>query len=149
MLVGLGIDLVELDRIRRSLERFGDLFLRKLLHPSERDGLEGLGIEALAPAGPGGPEAAGAPLPERLVAFTAARFAAKEAGAKALGTGFSGGIGLHDIRVRSLPTGRPVISFHGQALITAQALGVDAAHLSLTHARKTAGAVVVLETNRP
>lgn len=145
MIVGLGIDLVELARIRRSLERFGELFLHKLLHPSERNGLEGLGVNVLAQAGPDKAETAAPPVPERLTAFTAARFAAKEAGAKALGTGFSGGIGLHDIRILSLPTGRPIISFHGQALAAAEALGVSAAHLSISHARETAGAVVVLE----
>ena len=138
MIVGLGIDLVELSRIRRSLERFGGHFLRKLLHPSELAGL----------FPPDKPETAEDLISPRAVAFAAGRFAAKEAGAKALGTGFSGGIGLHDIRVHSLVSGQPAISFHGQALSVAESLGVGAAHLSLTHARETAGAVVVLEAGR-
>ena len=139
MIVGLGIDLVELSRIRRSLERFGELFLRKALHPSE-----------LACLPPSEATAAAGEFPSaRMVAFAAARFAAKEAGAKALGTGFSGGIGLHDIRILSLPSGRPSISFHGNALAVAKSLGAESAHLSLTHARETAGAVVILETGLP
>ena len=135
MIVGLGIDLVELSRIRRSLERFGDHFLRKILHPSEMAGLP-------MPIAPDQDHPA---IPEPTVAFAAARFAAKEAGAKALGTGFTNGIGLHDIRITSLPSGKPVISFHGPAREAARALGAASAHLSLTHARETAGAVVVLE----
>lgn len=135
MIVGLGIDLVELSRIRRSLNRFGVSFVHKLLHPSEfpslwEEELQDLPKERFT---------------ERLTPFIAARFAAKEAGAKALGTGFSGGIGLRDIRVHSLDSGRPVISFHGPAREAALALNVASAHLSLTHAKETAGAVVVLE----
>ena len=136
MIVGLGIDLVELSRIRHSLERFGDQFLHRLLHSSE--------LADLPP-----PSAAlkeDKPASSRLISFTAARFAAKEAGAKALGTGFSGGIGLHDIRIHSLPSGQPTISFHGQARIVADSLGARNAHLSLSHAKETAGAVVILET---
>ena len=146
MIVGLGIDLVELSRIRRSLERFGDLFLRKLLSPAELAELEKLRAETFTPAAPPGPATAGNLMPERLAAFTAARFAAKEAGVKALGSGFSGGIGLHDIRIHSLPSGRPAISFHNQALATARMLGVDAIHLSLSHTRESAVAVVALES---
>jgi holo-[acyl-carrier protein] synthase len=137
MIVGLGIDLVELSRIRRSLERFGAHFLRKLLHPSELAGLpptDELNIRMELPLA-------------RMTPFIAARFAAKEAGAKALGTGFSHGIGLHDIRILSLASGRPIINFHGQALAVADTLGVAIAHVSLSHARETAGAVVVLETS--
>lgn len=136
MIIGLGIDLVELSRIRRSLERFGEQFLRRILHPSEL---------AFLPGGARTGDFREEPASSRAVAFAAARFAAKEAGVKALGTGFSDGIGLHDVRILSLPSGRPVISFHGRALTAAEALGVTSAHLSLTHARETAGAVVVLE----
>ena len=127
MIVGLGIDLVELARIKRVLERFGEAFAEKIFHESER---------ALLPAAQG-----------KLVSYVAARFAAKEAGVKALGTGFTGGIGLHDVRVHSLASGKPEISFHGKARERAEFLGVRAAHLSLTHARDSAAAVVVLEDN--
>lgn len=129
MIVGLGMDVVELERIHRSLTRFGESFAGKILHPSE------LGCLPL-------PRDWSLPL---MMARLAARFAAKEAGAKALGTGFSGGIGFHDIRVHSLGSGKPEISFHGQARARAEAMAVRRAHLSLTHSRKTAAAVVLLE----
>ncbi len=125
MIVGLGIDLVELARIERSLERFGEHFLRRLLHEEE--------LAALPAA------------PVRRVAYVSARFAAKEAASKALGTGFTGGIGLHDIRIHSLPSGKPEMTFHNQALRTAEALGVTRVHLTLTHARATSAAAVILE----
>lgn len=130
MIVGLGIDLVELDRIRHSLERFGGHFTGKLLHASEAAFLDG----------------AVTPYTAIQVARVAARFAAKEAGAKALGSGFSGGIGLHDIRICSLPSGQPHIVFHGKALERARTMGVTGAHLSLTHSRDNACAVVVLDS---
>ncbi|MDR2488498.1 MAG: holo-ACP synthase [Desulfovibrio sp.] len=137
MIVGLGVDLVELSRIRRSLERFGDHFIRKLLHPSELTGM----------FTPEGAKTMTDALLQRMTPFVAARFAAKEAGAKALGTGFAKGLGPRDIRVLSLASGKPAVSFHGQALTVADALGVKTAHLSLSHARESAVAVVILETD--
>lgn len=131
MIVGLGIDLVEIGRIKRVLERFGPRFVKMVLHESELAGF-------LAP----GPRET---LCAHTVARIAARFAAKEAGAKALGTGFAGGIRFPDIRILSLASGKPEISFHGNALKRMRELGATRAHLSLTHARSTAGAVVVLE----
>lgn len=132
MIIGLGIDIVEIARIRRSLDRFGRRFIQKILHESEQ--------EDLGPPGLAGPAAA---------ARVAARFAAKEAGVKALGTGFSAGIGPHDIRVRSHPSGKPVILLYEKAREHADALGVTAAHLSLSHGRDSACAVVVLEGSPP
>ncbi len=129
MIVGVGLDLVELARIERSLTRFGGHFLRRLFHEEE-----------LAAA----PEAQ-TPPSSRLVAWTAARFAAKEAAAKALGTGFSGGVTPHDLRVLSLPSGKPELFLHGAALEAAASLGATRFHLSLTHARETAAATVILE----
>ena len=100
MIVGLGIDLVELDRIRHSLDRFGQRFVDKVLHDTEKSAL------------PGAPDLAG----PQVVAHIAGRFAAKEAASKALGIGFAGGTGPHDIRVTSLSSGKPELSFHGAAL---------------------------------
>jgi holo-[acyl-carrier protein] synthase len=131
MIVGLGIDLVEIKRIRHALERFGLRFVNKVLHPSEVDANFSSGCDILS---------------AHSVARLAARFAAKEAGAKALGTGFTGGIWFRDIRILSLASGKPEILFHDNALARARELGVTHAHLSLTHARDTAGAVVVLES---
>ena len=130
MIIGLGIDFIEIARIRRALERFGPRFADKILHATEMDALCPSGKDLLAP---------------QLTARIAARFAAKEAGVKALGTGFSGGICFHDLRVRSLASGKPELILHGMALERARELGAVRILLSLTHARDTAGAVVILE----
>ena len=124
MIIGLGIDITEIDRIRRSVERFGERFLNRVFTPAEQRDLNG---RALTPAS------------------LAARFAAKEAAVKALGTGFSQGIGMRDVEVRSLPSGQPEVHFHGAAREFCLQRGITRAHLSLTHGRDTAAAVVVLE----
>lgn len=122
MVLGLGLDVVELDRIARGLERFGQRYLEKILHPGEL-----------------------ALLPHRPTAFVAARFAAKEAAAKALGTGFSHGVAAPTIEIRGGERGKPELVFHGPALEAARALGVRRCLVSLTHGRDVAAAVVVLE----
>lgn len=122
MIVGLGLDVVELARIERILKRFGTSFTNKILTPAERLGL-----------------------PLHAAAYVAARFAAKEAAVKALGTGFSQGIGLQDIEVHKEASGRPVLVLHGPAATRCAALGATGLHLSLTHGRDTAAAVVILE----
>lgn len=122
MIVGLGIDIAELPRIARAWERHGKRFAERVLHPAEL-----------------------ARLPDAPVAFLAARFAAKEAAVKALGTGFTGGIGPKDIEVRPLPTGQPMLVLHAGAAARLAELGATTAHVSLTHGRDTAAAVVILE----
>ncbi len=122
MILGLGLDVVELSRMLRSWERFGMRLADRLLHPDEKSALRA-------------PEAR----------FLASRFAAKEAAAKALGTGFANGVNLHDISVRSLATGRPELVLHGGAARRASDMGVVRMHLSLTHGRETVAAVVILE----
>lgn len=122
MIIGLGIDIAELDRIGASYRRFGDKFCRRILTPAEF---------LLLPANP--------------VAYLASRFAAKEAAVKALGTGFSGGITFQDIEVLSEPTGKPLLHLHNQARQRAADLGVRQTHLSISHGRDNAVAVVVLE----
>ena len=77
--------------------------------------------------------------------YVAARFAAKEACAKALGTGFAGGVTLQNIEVRSLPSGAPTLVLTGRAKELAETMGATRLHLSLTHGRDVAAAVVVLE----
>lgn len=124
MIVGLGIDLVELDRIGRSHERFGLRFAQKILHPGELAEL---------------PDGAAA------VPFLAARFAAREAAVKALGTGFRGGIGFQAFCVRKNALGQPGLEFYGEAKAALEKLGAARVHLSLTHGRDTAAAVVILE----
>ena len=129
MIVGLGLDLIETTRIAASLQRFGLHFVHKLLHPEEIPG----GFVLDADASP------------RTIQHIASRFAAKEAAVKALGTGFSLGICLHDVRVFSRPSGQPFLSFHGKAFEQFTALGASHAHLTLTHSASCAAAVVVLE----
>jgi holo-[acyl-carrier protein] synthase len=128
MILGVGIDLVEISRIRGLLDRHGERFTARIFHVSE---LEQFRYELDAPA---------------AAAYVAARFAAKEAAVKALGAGFTRGIGPRDLRVASLPSGQPVLSFHDKAQDRAREMGVRGIHLSLTHSRDAAGAVVVLES---
>ena len=122
MIVGLGMDVAELDRIGKVYANHGERFLDKLLTPSER-----------------------AELPKLPLPFLAARFAAKEAAVKALGTGFRDGISYKDVEVFSDKLGKPLVRFLGKADERAKALGVTHAHISLTHGRDVAAAVVVLE----
>lgn len=124
MIVGSGIDLVEIERIQQSVDRYGARFLNRVFTPAE---------QAYC-------------LRKRNAAESlAARFAAKEAGAKALGTGISQGVNWLEIEVVREPGGRPALAFHGRAAQRAARMGVRHAALSLTHSRTTAMASVVLE----
>ena len=122
MIRGLGIDLVELERIEDALARFGDRFLERILTPAER-----------------------AALPPIRLARTAGLFAAKEAAAKALGTGFAQGVTFHTLEILSDAAGRPALTLTGPAHARAAALGATSWHLSITHSRAAAAAVVILE----
>lgn len=125
MIVGTGVDLSEIARIQQALERYGDQFLERIYTPAE---------------------IAYCRRKVRTCAESyAARFAAKEAGAKALGTGIAKGVGWREIEVAHLPGGRPTLLFHGRAAERAAAMGVTAAHLSLSHGRDLAIATVILE----
>lgn len=124
MIVGSGIDLVEIDRIQRSADRFGARFLDRVFTRAE----QAYCLKKRASA-------------ESL----AARFAAKEAGAKALGTGISRGVSWLEIEIVREPGGRPGVHFHGRAAEIAAALGVRRTALSLTHTAALAMASVVLE----
>jgi len=122
--VGLGLDLVDLARIARLYERYGEAFARRFCLPGER--LERAG--------------------EGLTQHLGGLFAAKEAVLKALGTGWAQGVGLLQIEVVRRPGGGPAVVLHGEARATAERLGVGAVHLSITHERSYAAAVAVLET---
>lgn len=126
MMVGMGTDIVEVDRVAAGLERFGSRYAARILSPAE--------LALLAPEG-------GLPSAVRL----AGRFAAKEAAVKALGTGFSAGIGLHDVEILADAGGRPRLSFAGQALVRQRQLGARSLHVSISHERHYAVAVVILE----
>src|ERR1700761_1189854 len=124
MLVGTGIDLTEITRIRSSIARFGDRFLDRIYTPAEKAYC----------------------LRKRNAAESfAARFAAKEAAAKALGTGISYGVSWLEIEVTRERSGRPGLRFHGRAAQFAEYLRVRQASLSLTHTRALAQANVLLE----
>jgi holo-[acyl-carrier protein] synthase len=124
MIVGSGIDLVEIGRIQQSVERFGQRFLNRVYT---------------------GAEQAYCLRKRKAAESLAARFAAKEAGAKALGTGISYGVNWLEIEVGREPGGRPTLRFHGRAAEIAKRLGVAHAALSLTHTGHLAQASVVLE----
>jgi holo-[acyl-carrier protein] synthase len=126
-----GVDIIEVARVRRAAERWGERFLRRVFTPGE---LADCGL------------AEGAPRFESL----AARWAAKEAAAKALGRGLSGlaaGTGdllhFHDLEVARGPGGRPELRLHGGAAAAAVALGLAQIALSLSHTREHAIASVV------
>lgn len=120
MIVGLGVDLVAVERIAQALARHGDRFLSRCFAPGEL-------------SRPHDPE------------HVAGLFAAKEAALKALGTGWGQGIGFRQVIVARDPSGKPGLTFLGPALARAHALGVRGVHVSLSHERLFAAAVVVLE----
>ena len=124
MIVGTGIDIAEVYRIAASVERFGRRFVERVFTEAEIRYCESKANKA-----------------ERY----AARFAAKEAGMKAIGTGWSRGVRWRDIEVQRQPGGRPTVAFHGKAGEYFAKLGAEQAHLSLTHTKGMALAVVVLE----
>ena len=124
MLIGTGIDLVEIRRIKRSIDRYGSRFLNRVYTGAE---------QAYC-------------LRKRNSAESfAARFAAKEAAAKALGTGISYGVNWLEFEVVREPSGRPSIKFHGRAAEIAARMGFSSVALSLTHTAELASASVVLE----
>lgn len=129
MIVGLGADLCNIDRIKASIDRFGTRFEDRVFTPAERDRA-------------------------RARPFTAAgsyakRFAAKEAFAKALGTGFQHGVAMRDIGVVSAATGRPTLAVTGGAKARLDAMippgHAPRIHLTLTDDHPWAQAFVVIE----
>ena len=127
MIIGSGIDMVEIERIQHSMDRYGSRFLNRVFTAGE---------QAYC-------------LRKRNAAESfAARFAAKEAGAKALGTGMSHGVYWLEIEVVREPSGRPTLHFHGRAAEIAARLGCARAALSVTHTAELATASVVLENGQ-
>src|ERR1700728_1782665 len=124
MLLGLGTDLIETRRVEQSIDRFGDRFLERIFSPLE---------------------IAYCKRKKNAAESFAARFAAKEAGAKALGTGISRGVTWKDFEVKREASGKPTLSLSGRAAELAEAMGVRRVQLSLTHSRELAIATVVAE----
>lgn len=126
MIVGTGVDIAEVERIRAAMDRFGERFLDRVFTPDEvRYCLSKVNAA------------------ERL----AARFAAKEAGMKAIGTGLRHGITWHDVEVLRVPGQRPQLRFSGRAAEFARSLGCKRTHLSLSHTAEQAIAHVILESD--
>ena len=124
-IVGIGIDLVDIDRAERLLARHGERALRRLLSPAERAYVEGM----VTPA-----------------RHFAVRLAAKEAVYKALQTlPGATAVGWKDIEVLRATSGRPGIQLHGTAARLVAGLGAHRIHVTLTHTERTAGAVAVVE----
>jgi holo-[acyl-carrier protein] synthase len=124
MIVGIGTDLAEVPRIQKSIDRYGDRFLNRVYTETE---------------------IAYAKRKANAAERFAARFAAKEAGMKALGTGLRNGITWRDFEVINEPSGRPGLRLYGAALEIAARMGVRRISLSLTHTADLAMAVVILE----
>lgn len=124
MIVGIGTDIVEVDRIRESHEKFGVKFLDRILLPPERK-------YCLSHTDP-------AP-------HIAARFAAKEAIAKAFGTGIGESLGWRDMEIVREDSGKPTAKIHGQAQSLLQQTGATQLHISLSHTHQHATATAVLE----
>jgi holo-[acyl-carrier protein] synthase len=124
MIVGTGIDIAEVPRMAQAIARFGQRFLARVFTEGE---IRYCDSKA-----------------NRIERY-AARFAAKEAGMKALGTGWSHGVRWRDIEVLRQPGGRPTLAFHGRAGEFASRLGVVNVALSLTHTADEAMAQVILE----
>jgi holo-[acyl-carrier protein] synthase len=124
VILGTGIDLAEVPRIRESIGRFGDKFTKRIYTP-----LEIAYVERKA---------------NRFERY-AARFAAKEAGMKALGTGWRRGVRWQDFEVVNLASGRPTLRLHGTAQEIAEQIGVKRISLSLTHTAEYGMAHVIFE----
>jgi holo-[acyl-carrier protein] synthase len=125
MILGVGIDIIEVGRIEASYERFGDRFLNRILHPEEIK-------YCLSHRAPG--------------PFLAARFAAKEAISKAFGTGIGAQLGWHDMEVRRKESGEPFVILHGGGQALLQARGARGILISLSHTQQHATAMAVLES---
>jgi holo-[acyl-carrier protein] synthase len=124
MILGIGFDLLEVSRMARVLAGHDGRFEARVFTESEMNDCAGRADRAQA---------------------LAARFAAKEACLKALGTGWAHGLTFQQVEVLKAEGGRPVLRLRGAVRARAEAMGVVSAHVSLTHQKGVAGAVVVLE----
>ena len=124
MIVGVGVDIIEVERIRRSLRRFGDKFSRKILCEEEmRSGMS----------------------EQRSAAYLAKQFVAKEAVAKSLGTGMSSGVSFRGIMVLRKPSGQPYVELTGKTAALAKQLEIEVIHVSLADEKDYAVAYAVAE----
>jgi len=125
MILGIGIDIIEVERIQASYTKFGERFLNRILHPDEIS-------YCLSHRVPG--------------PFLAARFAAKEAISKAFGTGIGAQLGWHDMEVGRKQSGEPFVIFHEKAKALLKARNARMVLISLSHTQVHATAVAILES---
>jgi holo-[acyl-carrier protein] synthase len=124
MILGTGIDIIEVARIAASHEKFGERFANRILLPGEI-------TYALSH--------------RRPAPFLAARFAAKEAISKAFGTGIGAQLGWQDIEIRRKESGEPYVVLHGKGQELFEARGATKLHISLSHTEHYAAATAILE----
>ncbi|HTM47794.1 MAG TPA: holo-[acyl-carrier-protein] synthase [Bryobacteraceae bacterium] len=124
MILGTGVDLAEVRRIREAVERYGERFVNRIFTDAEIAYVERKANKYERYAG---------------------RFAAKEAGMKAIGTGWKHGVRWQDFEVANLPSGRPTLRLHGVAAQIAEKMGVKSVSLSITHTAEMGMAQVILE----
>jgi holo-[acyl-carrier protein] synthase len=124
MILGLGMDISEVARVKASLDRFGDHFLKRILHPGEINYCRAYRNPAQ---------------------YVAVRFAAKEAISKAFGTGIGSQLGWHDMEICRKDSGEPFVVLHGGGQRLFEARGAKQLLISLTHTENYVAAVAVLE----
>ena len=122
-IIGIGVDLVELERIAHILARHRRRFVERICRPDECERRQG----------------------DALVQHVGGLFAAKEAVLKALGTGWREGLRFRDVEIHKSEHGAPLVSLHDAAQARAEALGVDSVHVSISHERAYAVAFAILE----
>jgi holo-[acyl-carrier protein] synthase len=125
MILGTGIDLIEVARIAASFEKFGERFVNRILLPAE---------------------IAYCLSHKRPAPFLAVRFAAKEAVSKAFGTGIGAALGWQDIEIRRRESGEPFVVLHGRGQELFEARGAKKLHITLSHTENYATAAAILES---
>jgi holo-[acyl-carrier protein] synthase len=125
LILGTGIDIIEVRRIEAAHKKFGDRFLQRFLHPAEI-------AYCLSHKFPG--------------PFLAARFAGKEAISKAFGTGIGRHLGWQDMEICRKESGEPYVVLHGKGRTLLRKRGGRIVHLSLSHSAKQATAMAILES---
>ena len=122
--IGIGTDITEVARIRTMLDKHGDIFLNRVFTQSEQDYC----------------------LPRKAAdQHLAGRWAAKESILKAIGTGWTKGIGWTEIEIISQPGGKPKVELHGRAAEVCQELGIDEVLISISHVKDTAIAFAIAQ----
>ena len=124
MILGVGMDISEVARVKASLDRFGENFLQRILHPDE---------------------IAYCRTYRNPAQYVAVRFAAKEAISKAFGTGIGAQLGWHDMEIRRKESGEPYVALHGGGQHLFEARGAKQLLISLSHTENYVAAVAILE----